>query len=274
MKSNLPKTSILVISVALFMVGLRIIQTFCLDYVESIEKDSFNGTYLIKSGFNFIYVLGAYWGIKKYQLTTLGGLGTSSFKNWWLLLFPLYLVLLNFDTDLDFNSIPASRYATLALYTLSIGFSEEYLLRSFLQSALLKRYGSTKKGIVWSVIGAALVFGILHLIKFDKGLYGEIGQVCFATFIGVMFGAILLRTHKIWPLVLIHALIDYAAKIDELPIVREITETVTEVSETSNGDAIGGLIGIILITIPCLIYGLVLLRKVKVEDVQGKVMDL
>lgn len=270
MKSNLPKTSVLIIAVALFMIGLRVIQTFCLDHVESIEKNSFIGTYLIKSGFNFIYVLGAYWGIKKYQLITLGGLGKAPLKNWWLLLFPLYLVVLNFDTDLDFSSIPASRYAALALYTLSIGFSEEYLLRSFLQSGLLKRYGITKKGIVWSVVGAALVFGLLHLVKFDKGLFGEIGQVCFATFIGVMFGAILLRTHKIWPLVIIHALIDYAAKIDELPIVNEISETTKEVTE-STGNEIGGLIAIVLITLPCLIYGLVLLKKVTVEDIESKI---
>jgi membrane protease YdiL (CAAX protease family) len=269
MKPNQPNIITIIIALVVFMIGIRGIQTFSLKHITDIGKESLELTYLIKSGFNFIYVLGGYWAIKKYKLGTLGGLGRTRFKNGWLLLFPLYLVLLNFDTDLNFDSIPATRYAALGLLTLSIGFSEEYLLRAFLQSEFLKRYGISKKGIIWSVLGAAFIFGLLHLVKFDKGLYGEIGQVCFATFIGVMFGAILLRTHKIWPLVMIHALIDFAAKIDELPIVEKIVESTEEVAKNPDS-GLSNMIAIILITIPCLIYGLLLLRKVTVEDILQK----
>jgi hypothetical protein len=270
MKSNQPNIITVILVLVAFMIGIRAIQIFSLNYFAYLGKESLEATYLIKSGFNFIYVLGAYWAIKKYKLTTLGGLGKRGFKNWWLLLFPLYLVVLNFDTDLDFNSIPVTRYAALGLLTLSIGFSEEYLLRSFLQSEFLKRYGISKKGIILSVLGAAFIFGVLHLVKFDKGLYGEIGQVFFATFIGVMFGAILLRTHKIWPLVMIHALIDFAAKIDELPIVEKILESTEEVAKKTDS-GLSNMITIILITSPCLLYGLLLLRKVTVEGVQRKI---
>ena len=49
---------------------------------------------------------------------------------------------------------------------------------------------------------------------FDKGLFGEIAQVGYALFIGLAFGATLYLTKRIYPLILVHAFIDFFSKIE------------------------------------------------------------
>jgi hypothetical protein len=261
------KTSVLKI-VLLFVgsiIAIRFIQNLVLENLFSEGTLSYETDNLVRTGFNILYVLLAYFLIKKYQLFGLAGLKSPKLKNWYFLLFPLYIALLNIpdDGEVLYAEIPAIKYILLAIYVFSVGVSEEYLLRGFLQSFLLKHYGTTKKGIVFSVIGAAFIFGLLHLLNFDKGLYGEIGQVCFATFIGVMFGAILLRTQKLYPLIIIHAIIDFVAKLDDLTPLSTLVE---ETAKTPAG--IGDTIVIILLTLPCFIYGLILLRKFSTEDLK------
>ena len=208
---------------------------------------------------NLILILVSIVFIKKYQLQNLAGIGNTTLKNKWLLLFPLYLALINW---LVMNELQPDNLwlnmALLGIYCLSVGFAEELSIRGSIQSYLIKHYGNTKRNLIVVVFSAALIFGMLHLFKFDKGLYGEISQVFFATFIGVMFGAILLRTRRLYPLIIIHAIIDFAAKFDEmgLPI------TTKSSGETSLTNAIV----ITLAVLPSLIYGIVLLRKVKLEN--------
>ena len=265
LKQNNPFLIIIIFLLGFF--GLTSLKSIILDNLQSDGLLTNNLKHSINIGFNTIYTLVSFWLIKKYKLINLAGLGPFfPLKNKLLLLFPLYLVLVNilFLDDIDYGSIPMLDYILLIVWAVSVGFSEEYMLRGFTQSTLLKRFGKTKKGIVYSVIGAAFIFGLLHLLKFDKGLYGEIAQVFFATFIGTMFGALLLRTHKIWPLVVLHAVIDIAGNLDKLAT----PQVVKKVAE-AEGDLINS-IAITIIVLPCFIYGLILLRKVKVEDFTKK----
>ena len=241
--------------------GSILLSTFAIE--ENLPTDIYLG---IRFGFKILYTLISFWLIKKYDLLNLSGLGNLKFKNWYLLIFPLYLLILTGPDpgEIDFASIPTYKYGILLLYVISIGFAEEYMMRGFMQSFLLKHFGTTKRGIYFSVIGTGILFGVLHLVKFDKGLYGEISQVLYATFIGTMFGALLLRTNKLWPLVALHALIDFINNFGK--IEREEINLSTNYSITSLEDA--SLT--ILVVLPCFIYGLILLRKVTVEDIQRK----
>lgn len=209
---------------------------------------------------NLILGVISYVFIKRYNVTELAGIAKNKnllYKA--LLLFPLYLVLINFlfaDEIASASIIKDS--SVLLVLCLSIGFAEEYALRGFLQSYIIKYFANTKKQVLWAVVTAALIFGLLHLVKFDKGVYGELSQVAFATFIGVMFGALLLRTKRLWPLLIIHALIDFAAKIDG--IGEPFTQSISKPTDVISAVVIAVLV------LPCFIFGWMILRKKNYQE--------
>ena len=222
---------------------------------------SYRAHSLFSTGVNILMSVIAYLFIRKHQLQSLAGIQKGTVKHAWLLLYPVYLILVN---ALFMDEIPANdlfmNTVILLIYCISIGYSEELSLRGFMQSYLIKAYGHSKKGIVFAVFGAGFVFGLLHLLKFDKGLYGEISQVFFALFIGVLFGALLLRTKRLYPLIILHTLIDFAAKLDGMGI------STTAEGITKQPTSLTSAIVTTLVVLPCLIFGILMLRKVSVED--------
>lgn len=252
-----------------FIVGFLILNELgnillsSLAIAENISTDIY---LIVRMVFKVLYAVISFWLIKRYHLLKLSGLGSLKLKNWYLLIFPLYLLIITAPEpgEIDFASIPIYKFGILLLYVISIGFAEEYMMRGFMQSFLLKHFGGYKRGIYFSVIGTGVLFGILHLLKFDKGLYGEIAQVLYATFIGTMFGALLLRINRIWPLVMLHALIDFINTFSK--IEREEINLTTTYSITSMEDAAI----LVLAVLPCFVYGIILLRRVNVEDIQNK----
>ena len=267
MNKQLTNPIVIVVIFLLGFLGINFIKQELIDYLNNEGYEFVKIKHIITITFNTLYSIVSFCFIKKHKLIDLAGLGKRfKLKNWFLLIFPLYIVLINYTSlgDMPYDSISGLDYVLFFIWALSVGFSEEFILRGFVQSFFLKHYGITKKGIYFSVIGAAMIFGLLHLLKFGKGLYGEITQVLFATFIGTMFGAILLRTNKIWPLILIHAIIDVFGNFDIFEIAKEVAETSSLESQLNNS------IVTIIVVLPCFIYGLILLRKVKVEDVRIK----
>lgn len=223
--------------------------------IESYQTHTFLGI-----GANLILILVSYLFIKKNGLTKIAGIKGTKLKKWYLLIFPLvYLVLLNTlimdDVNMDFL-IP--NILILLIYSISIGFAEELSIRGFLQSHLINHFGKTKMNIVLSVFASALFFGFIHLMNFDKGIYGELSQICFATFIGVMFGFLLVITKRIYPLIIIHAVIDFVAKLDStgLPIKEKISESMS----------VENAIFIALLALPCLLYGIFLMKKYRLIE--------
>jgi len=138
---------------------------------------------------NIFLALFAYFLIKQNNLFRLAGLRSVELRKWYLLIFPLvYLVGINLVLMDDIKiGAPFSAFVLLLINCVSIGVSEELSMRGFLQSHLINRFGEQR--LVACVFMSALLFGLIHLIKFDKGIYGEISQIAYATFIGVMFGS-------------------------------------------------------------------------------------
>ena len=229
---------------------------------QLIEKgiDSYQTHTFLNIGANLLLILVSYYLIKRNGLTKIAGIKGTQLKKWYLLIFPLvYLVLVNaiFMDDPNMDLL-LPNIGLLAIYTISIGLSEELSIRGFLQSHLINEFGKTKKNIVLSIFVSSLFFGLIHLINFDKGIYGELSQVCFATFIGVMFGTLLVVTKRLYPLIIIHALIDFVAKLDSagVPIKQRIAESTS----------IENAVFITLVILPCLIYGLFLMKKYKLTE--------
>lgn len=206
-------------------------------------------------GINIIIISVSYFAIARYQLKELGGVSKRALYKPQYLIFPLYLAVLNLAF---IDAIPKDNLMTnlllLICYCLSIGWSEELSLRGFLQSYTIKYFVSDKKQLILAVFLIALLFGVMHLLKFDKGWYGEISQLCYATFIGFMFGILLLLTRRLAPLAIVHAIIDFAAKIDDMGAAAK---------QSYEHYSLVSAVIITFLVFPCLIYGLYLSRKIK-----------
>ncbi|MDB2336813.1 CPBP family intramembrane metalloprotease [Flavobacteriaceae bacterium] len=247
----------------LFVISLLVI-LFTREYFSHWLIENKNQSYqthtFLSIGANLLLILLSYYFIKRNKLTKIAGIIGTKFKKWYLLIFPLvYLVVLNAVIMDDVNmDILLPNILVLIIYSTSIGFAEELSIRGFLQSHLIKRYGKTKRNIIFSVFVSALFFGLIHLINFDKGIYGELSQICFATFIGVMFGVLLIITKRIYPLIIIHAIIDFVAKLDStgLPIKEKISQSMS----------IENAVFIALLALPCLLYGIFLMRKYRLIE--------
>jgi membrane protease YdiL (CAAX protease family) len=87
-----------------------------------------------------------------------------------------------------------------------VGFAEEAYFRGLMLRALVSA-GPWRAAVISSAL-----FGVLHLqnLLFGADLTGTLLQVGYATAMGFGFAAVTLRTGVIWPLVVIHALIDFA----------------------------------------------------------------
>lgn len=244
----------LIILFTLFIASVLITNNLIKSYLLQNNINSYNIHLAVKTISNILLGFISFLVAKKLDLFKLGGLLKVKPKKLWVLIFPLlFLVVLNFvflDAIPNYNSF---NLIILTIYCLSIGFSEELSVRSVLLPLISKYFGNNRKAQIKAIFISAFIFGFLHLIKFDKGIYGEISQVFFATFIGVMFGAILLVVKRVYPLIIIHAAIDFAAKLDG--INKPIKESVSSAMDLESA------FFTIVLTLPCLIYGLYLIKK-------------
>jgi membrane protease YdiL (CAAX protease family) len=92
---------------------------------------------------------------------------------------------------------------------LMIGALEEAGLRGLVLLGLVRAWGSTAKGLIQAIVVSSSVFGLLHLFNLGtEPIIPTLLQVVFATFIGICFAGVLLRTRALLALVVIHGLID------------------------------------------------------------------
>lgn len=93
-----------------------------------------------------------------------------------------------------------------------IGIREECFYRATIQNILAKKYANSVKGIWITVIVSATIFGLTHIsnIFFGMDPLAVLNQVISAAFLGLLFGAVYLRSGSIWALILVHTLTDLA----------------------------------------------------------------
>jgi uncharacterized protein len=92
----------------------------------------------------------------------------------------------------------AGAYAILALMTLSNGFAEEIVVRTYLITRFEQLFGSTGLALLFSTI----LFAGYHIYQGPAGVIST-------AFFGLIFGAIFCLFRRLWPLALAHALWDF-----------------------------------------------------------------
>jgi membrane protease YdiL (CAAX protease family) len=174
---------------------------------------------------------------------------------WPLLIF----AVINIDEGIVVDFSRPGLIALHLLTALSTGWVEEVLCRGVVVTTLLQKWGRTRKGITLSVLVSSALFGLAHFANFLAGrqpLINTLTQITFAIFFGVIFAACVLRNRAIWPMILLHAAVDWAATLDEIAVGGGLH---TGVAPLSPADALVS----ILITLPLFLYGLFLLRRVE-----------
>lgn len=198
-------------------------------------------------------------------LARLGWLDLAGFtgpKQWralWLGWPLLLFTLINIEDGIVIDTTKPLMIVLHLLTALSTGWVEEILCRGVVVTALLQKWGRTKKGVYLSVVVGSVIFGLAHLANLIMGrkpLLNNLTQVTFAIFFGVIFAACVLRNRSIWPMILLHAAIDWAGTLDEIAVGGGLR--LTDPVITPNSAMIS-----ILITLPLFLYGLFLLRKVE-----------
>lgn len=216
----------------------------------------------IKMGLIFII---SYRIIKKIKIESITGLSSNyGWKFKYLNSIPIYLMILGISSVIskDLTQIHIGNVLLLLFACLTVGFAEEFLFRGLLQSLFLKKFHSHKNGILISTLIPAIVFGLFHLLNLTKNdnVSAVLIQVVFATFIGFFFGVLVLKTNKIIPIAVTHGLINFFFSLALLPSLDFIEET-------------GLSIAPIILTLPLLITGLFVVKKIKKEDVTKKLNE-
>lgn len=89
---------------------------------------------------------------------------------------------------------------SVVLLALLIGFQEEAVYRGLVVRAMASR------GVVWTVLTSAILFGLIHAVGFLVRPPGFVlVQIIASTLGGIGLAALRLRTNTIWPLILLHA---------------------------------------------------------------------
>jgi membrane protease YdiL (CAAX protease family) len=207
-----------------------------------------------------------YFGIIKMAYFTV----PAKWRHIWLIWPVIALILINaldiLTGKVIINTSDNALLLTFITNSISTGFFEEILVRGSILSLLICKWGNTRKGIYLSVVCSSLIFGLAHLINLVKNpelLLATSTQIFYATFLGVLFASLLLRTRSIWLIIFSHALFNFFGSIREIAVGGGFAAN--ELAQAST--TMANMVSAIIITLPLLMYGLIILRKVTPKNV-------
>jgi uncharacterized protein len=124
-------------------------------------------------------------------------------------LFALPFVPVLFNLAFGVQTQSVNDVLIFLLLAASVGFVEEAIFRGLMLRAIAPR------GIWRAAAITAVLFGVSHSLNALAGssVAYTLLQVAYALAIGFAFAAVALRARAIWPLVIIHCLIDFAGYI-------------------------------------------------------------
>lgn len=158
------------------------------------------------------------------------GVGFTSnltIKNW-IYVYPVAIILLLQITIFWKGQIDTNTFILVLANTFAVGLSEELMFRGILLNSFVQKFSFFKSAIIVS-----LLFGGVHILNgFITGNFSQgLMQASFATFSGILFIGIRVKSINIIPAIIIHWLWDFSVfaymsfiseKVKEEPIVAAI----------------------------------------------------
>jgi uncharacterized protein len=198
----------------------------------------------------------------RFDLVRAVGFRFDNWKDLWIAWPMLLLTLVNASELLTGSLvIDTSRPDRISLYTLlylTAGLFEEILCRGVVLFVMLKKWGSTRRGMYAAILVSSLLFSLGHFANWIQGRFSplaDLTQVSFAIFFGVFFAACVLRNRSIWPAILLHAAFDFVGAAKEISVGGKLFGEVYAISWES-------ALTSILVTLPLFFYGLFVVRKI------------
>lgn len=166
---------------------------------------------------------------------------------------------------------PAQPALAIFIFILSmfgIGFAEELVFRGIFMNLLREKISTgTDRGIFLVLIIQGVFFGLCHMVNALGGarLEGVIVQAIMASLLGIMFGAIYLRTNSFWFLACLHAFNDFCALLPSgIYGIDNLTDTISGYSWINLAGA----------PLYLLVIGILLRRRKREEIKSGQIMEL
>lgn len=175
-----------------------------------------------------------------------------------LIWFPILLLLPVFGLAFAIGLPPPRAIWFLALNTLLVALSEEWMFRGVLYRALAGRLR------VWpALILTSVIFGSIHVLNgFTYSTLTQSSvQAVAAMMTGLLLGALLIRTGSIWPSVVLHMIWNFALLL--------VTVEAANHTQPQQPPTVQSLLLAMVLVMPNLFYALFLLRKVRWAEKGG-----
>lgn len=163
---------------------------------------------------------------------------------------------------------PALSISIFILSMLGIGFAEELAYRGICMNLLREKISTKTDGGIFLVLAIqGVFFGMCHMVNAFGGarLEGVIVQAVMASLLGIMLGAIYLRTNSFWFVAGLHAFNDFCALIPSgIYGIDNLTDTISGYSWMNLAGA----------PVYILVIGILLRRSKREEIKSGRLMEL
>jgi len=146
----------------------------------------------------FLLTQMGWWKVVGFRLPNQG-------RDLWYFVLPLLPVVITLVIGVEVTSLLL--LAKFLVITLLIGFAEEAIFRGLMLNTL-KANGFWRAAMI-----TALLFGLSHALNVlsGKSMAETAAQIFYAVAFGFAFAALVLKKGILWPLVIVHFLIDFAS---------------------------------------------------------------
>lgn len=217
-------------------------------------------TYVAKIIFGIVISCYSIYFIKKYKYHYLIGISRPSFRNAYLYIYPLYIVLL-----IDISNIKNLNVWQMVIPFAGVffhAFAEELTIRGLILPTLIERKQISAQSIKNAIWVSAIIFGLVHFISLSEyDFTSAITQVVYATIHGLFFGMLLIKGRNIYLISISHTLVNFFNRIKHIeqpPLV------ITDANDSQS------LLLTITLTIvlfsPLIGIALLFIRKINDED--------
>ncbi len=217
---------------------------------EGYEVGTALAKFVITGG--FILLLWRFGWLEKAGFKSLGE------KRIWLLVFVIvfYKAILSiyaFTGSFQFSFLATDLTGAILLYALATSLLEETIYRGLLLTAMVKAWGSTRKGLFAAAILSGLFWASLHFFNLLVRPFPLVAlQVLSMAMVGFFYAALVMSDRSIWPAVVIHWATNAAVSLQ--------VSQLTEFTESNTAWGIQFLANLLLVAV-----GIYLMENVKLQ---------
>ena len=106
---------------------------------------------------------------------------------------------------------PLPEIIAFAAFVIAVGFAEEILCRGIIADSILERFGTSRSGVVVSVLLSGCLFGVSHIVNVFYGQSFEDTsiQMIATSMLGILLSAIYIKHKSVYGVAMLHAMLNF-----------------------------------------------------------------